>query len=210
MSLCLLLYHFAPNKVAVPLKLSDKAIIATNLGITGASALLFYHVAFDKIYSVEKLTDVPLIEVLYLPLWIVVEETIFFYLHRYLHQPGLYEKCHKWHHHFKVTSSWTSFYAHPLDQLISVVWSAMITPLIMCMLIQRGVCVVTLTTFFFGAIVTFIGSHHSVNGGSGKGDKVKALGSNHLEHHMKFNVNFGNFGYFDKIYGSFGQAKIDD
>ena len=88
----LVLFHFAPMKVQVPLNNKDIGIICMNLGITAASAVLFLHLAGDKIKPVAEIRDTPPIELLYLPLWILIEEIIFFQVHRYAHKPGIYDK----------------------------------------------------------------------------------------------------------------------
>lgn len=60
-----------------------------------------------------------------------------------------------------------------------------------------------LVLFMHAAVVTFIGSHHTVSsdgkqGGKGAGPE----GTAHLQHHLHFNVNYGNFSLFDTIAGT--------
>ena len=74
----------------------------------------------------------------------------------------------------------------------------------MCIYLPNGITAPVVTLFMHGAITTFTGSHHSVIG-----EKGHALGSDHLDHHLKFNVNFGNFGFFDKMAGSYSAAKTE-
>ncbi|GMI27068.1 hypothetical protein TeGR_g10059 [Tetraparma gracilis] len=193
LTFCLLLYHFAPQKVYVPLTNGNIFVIATNLLITGASAALFLHVARDHMKPADSFYDIPPVQLLLIPFWILADEIWFFHAHRFAHRKEVYSWCHKWHHLFKVTSAWTSFYAHPLDHLVCVIWGALTTPLLTCLYLPGGVSAPVVVLFMWGGIVTFIGSHHTVKGKGGQ-----AVAGDHLEHHQKFNVNFGNFGHFDK------------
>ena len=201
---CLIIHHFAPRKVVVPIDLTDKMIISSNLFLTGLSASVFLRIAnsYDGIYGVQSYLDVPPKELLYPLAWVTVEETSFFLIHRFLHQPGIYDKCHKMHHKFKTTSAWTSFYSHPLDQLFAILWTALGPPLLQVTLLSTPASAPVVTLWLFGAIITFTSTHHTVIGAGGH-----AEGTDHLEHHQKFNVNFGNFGFYDQRAGSYASAE---
>lgn len=82
-------------------------------------------------------------------------------------------------------------------------WTALGPPLFQLRVLEIPVCAPVVTLWLFGAIITFTVSHHTVIGAGGH-----AEGSDHLEHHQKFNVNFGNFGYYDIANGSYaGKAE---
>ena len=206
----LLLHALAPNKVIVPLSMSDWGVIATNISITAGSALVFVNIIRDDVQELNSLFEIDAKQLLYVPLWILIEEIIFFYVHRYFHSPGVYSRIwplgpgHKMHHKFKITSAWTSFYAHPVDHLFAVTWSALFPPLVQITILKHTVSIPVVTLYMFGAITTFIASHHTI---IGQDDPEIAEGTPHLQHHTRFNVNFGNFGYFDKLVGSFGTAS---
>ena len=187
----LLLHHVSPNKTAVTHDPSDVVVITVNILMTAVVALAFVHYAEAGITSVDSLMDIPLYQYLFIPLWILVDEILFFFIHRFAHRPGIYEHCHKLHHKHKITSSWTSFVAHPLDHLVAVLGAALISPFLMLRLnVQATAPIVAM--FLYGAIVTFINSHHTTVGTDGKPE-----GGDHLLHHTRFTVNYSNFGFFD-------------
>ena len=101
------------------------------------------------------------------------------------------------HHKFKVTSAWTSFYAHPIDHLVSVLCITLLVPFFQLYYLQHKIEVPIFTIYITGALSTFISSHHVKYG------QHNLHGTDHLEHHMLFNYNYGNFAFFDKIYGSY-------
>ena len=54
-------------------------------------------------------------------LYLVVTDTLIYWIHRALHVPFLYARLHKVHHSFRTTSPWASFAFHPLDAFAQAV-----------------------------------------------------------------------------------------
>eukprot|EP00048_Salpingoeca_helianthica_P015345 m.226272 g.226272 ORF g.226272 m.226272 type:complete len:272 (-) comp16911_c0_seq1:156-971(-) len=52
----------------------------------------------------------------------MVEDTLFYWIHRLLHHPKLYKHLHKQHHKFINTVSYAAEYASPIEQTISNVF----------------------------------------------------------------------------------------
>jgi len=49
----------------------------------------------------------------------MIEDTLFYWIHRGLHHPKVYGHVHKIHHEYKVTIGIASEYAHPLEFIVS-------------------------------------------------------------------------------------------
>jgi sterol desaturase/sphingolipid hydroxylase (fatty acid hydroxylase superfamily) len=49
----------------------------------------------------------------------MIEDTMFYWVHRALHHPLLYGRCHKIHHEYKTTIGIASEYAHPIEYVIA-------------------------------------------------------------------------------------------
>lgn len=204
---CLALHALSPTRTDVPLSTTERAVVATNMLLSLASALAVPWLARGGIYEVEALPEVPAVELLLVALWAGCDEVFFFAGHWLLHRKLVYKHIHKMHHKFKVTSAWTSFYAHPLDNLF-VMWAALGAPAAMMRhgWVRCSVPVVVL--FMFAAVVTFICSHHTVRQGKGKGGKAGVVaGTGHLQHHLHFNVNYGNFTMFDAWFDTLAKDK---
>lgn len=202
--LCLLIHEFWPGRAEVPLTLRQKGVMLVNVIMTYTCCWLEIEGAGDNIYAVSSWREVPwLRELVLFAFWTACNEVLFFHGHRFLHRPGLYERCHKWHHHFKITSAWTSYYSHPLDHLFLHV-CGMGVPVWM---LWHGTQMSApgLAIWLHVPTVVFTASHHSVVVDlPGRGDKrvPAAIGSKHLLHHQQFNVNYGNFTLFDQLSGT--------
>mmetsp|Transcript_20104 Transcript_20104/g.42085 ORF Transcript_20104/g.42085 Transcript_20104/m.42085 type:complete len:191 (+) Transcript_20104:1-573(+) len=177
--------------------------------MTAVSSKIYldYATKTGHLVSVSSFTEIPPHEIVYFLLFILSDEVIFFFVHKWAHTKSVYGSWwygHKMHHKFLNTSAWTSFYANPVDHFLSVLTAALLLPMLM-MTNGIDITVPTLTTFMFGAITTFVGSHHTIVGPK----KGKSYGGDHLTHHQKFVVNYGNFGYFDFLAGTYVGDKFD-
>ena len=50
----------------------------------------------------------------------LIEDTLFYWLHRLFHTPFLYKHFHKVHHRYYNPTSLVSYYFHPVDLLVGV------------------------------------------------------------------------------------------
>lgn len=55
-------------------------------------------------------------------IFLLAQETYYYWVHRWMHQPGVYERVHKWHHESIETTAWTAFSFHPLEALLQAVF----------------------------------------------------------------------------------------
>ena len=155
-------FALAPGKVDVHLTPQEWAIALTNFFGSIVAVAVFMSFAWHNVDATPNhLLDVPPHEILFLLLWAAADEVIFFFGHRFLHKPGVYEHCHKWHHKFKVTSYWTSYYSHPLDHQF-IMWAALLTPTVMLGWGGWRCSALTIGVFCYTASATFVGSHHTV------------------------------------------------
>ena len=51
-------------------------------------------------------------------LFVLAQETYYYWAHRWMHRPGVYERVHKWHHESIETTAWTAFSFHPIEGII--------------------------------------------------------------------------------------------
>ncbi len=60
------------------------------------------------------------------------QETYYYWIHRWMHRPGIYERVHKWHHESIETTAWTAFSFHPIEAVLQAAFlplAAMLIPM---------------------------------------------------------------------------------
>jgi sterol desaturase/sphingolipid hydroxylase (fatty acid hydroxylase superfamily) len=168
------------NNINIPDKIFNifKVVIFNQLFVT-----------FPLLYLVPDFTegDFLIFENFYkIPLVIIMEEILFFSIHKILHIPFFYKNIHKIHHRWNHPVGISATYAHPLEHLFSNLLPIIISSKI-AMLNYN-----TLRFFHISIIINTIIIAHS-------GFKNKFTEFHDL-HHTKFNYNFGAIGLMDKIF----------
>jgi sterol desaturase/sphingolipid hydroxylase (fatty acid hydroxylase superfamily) len=127
----------------------------------------------------------------------VLHETYYYWLHRWMHLPKVYRLVHKVHHDSHITSPWTAFSFHPLEALIQ----AAFLPLVLMIIPAHPV-----TILFLLMIMTVSGfiNHLGYEVYPEKFDrhyigKWLIGATHHARHHKQFQYNFGlYFTFWDK------------
>jgi methylsterol monooxygenase len=122
--------------------------------------------------------------------WMVVEETMFYYVHRLFHvNKKMYHHIHKMHHTWTSPISFVAIYCHPVEHILSN-----ISPLIL------GPVLCGSHLFAIGAYL-FIAQVHTLTVHSG----YWFCDDNgmHDEHHRSFNYNYGVLGVLDMLHGTY-------
>ena len=181
------MYTIDNNNLKIILNKNDYVLISINI-------LVSFYFTFLVINNIEMFNNnIQLLDLLSFIIWVVLHEIIFFYIHKFLHNPKIYKYIHKYHHKYINTNVLTSFYAHPLDH-VSVMFSFLIGPLITINYLNIIISYKILYLYIILGSLTFINSHNML--------KNNYL-SHHLIHHTKFNYNFGNYKFFDKLYNTY-------
>lgn len=94
----------------------------TSLIFTGiaVAVILAYQNGYTDIY-----TDINSYPLIWYPASIVIvlfiHETYYYWLHRWMHRPGVYRWVHKTHHDSITTSPWTAFSFHPIESTLQAI-----------------------------------------------------------------------------------------
>ncbi|ELV12310.1 fatty acid hydroxylase domain-containing protein 2 isoform X2 [Tupaia chinensis] len=133
-----------------------------------------------------------------LAIFTVIEEVLFYYVHRVLHHPAFYKKIHKKHHEWTAPIGVISLYAHPTEHVASNMLPVFAGPLLMSSHLSS-------ITIWFSLVLIITTISHC-------GYHLPFLPSPefHDYHHLKFNQCYGVLGVMDHLHGTdtmFKQTK---
>ncbi len=145
-----------------------------------------------------------------LPIWYVplsvflvlfIQDTYYYWIHRWMHIPKIYRYFHKVHHNSIHTTVWTSFSFHPLETLLQ----AAILPLIIIFLPLHGYAILAvLIIMTISATINHAGVEIYPRGKYGAWVGKIIIGATHHDvHHRKFLYNYGlYFTFWDRWMGT--------
>ncbi len=140
------------------------------------------------------------------PLWylpvsllisMLIHETYYYWLHRWMHRPAVFRLLHKVHHDSNTTSAWTAFSFHPLEGLLQ----AVILPLTIIILpMNVYVLLFQLTVMTFSSVINHLEIEtYPANFQKHFIGKWIIGATHHSLHHKQFKYNFGlYFTFWDK------------
>ena len=171
-------------------------ISALCFAFTGTIILLLWQQGFTKIY-----TDVNQFPLWWMPaslfISLLVDETYYYWVHRWMHKPAVFRKLHKIHHQSTISSPWTSFAFHPVEGMIlslPLVLTILFVPMhISVILVQLTIMTVTSVINHLDIEIYSNGFRRSFLG------KWLIGASHHALHHKQYKYNFGlYFTFWDK------------
>mmetsp|Transcript_73452 Transcript_73452/g.206256 ORF Transcript_73452/g.206256 Transcript_73452/m.206256 type:complete len:298 (+) Transcript_73452:86-979(+) len=125
--------------------------------------------------------------------YVLVDEVLFYYGHRALHHKSVYRHCHKMHHEFTAPNGLVATYCHPVEMVVSN-----LIPLFGGCIPLQSHGFTILCWVVFGVLGTQ--THHC--GYHWPWMFYDHQPSFHDFHHQKFDCNFGNITWLDKLHGT--------
>ena len=172
--------------------MSTSAIFA----IISVLTIIVWQRGFTKVYT--NIADYGL---LYLPVSLIasmlIHETYYYFLHRWMHQPHVFRLVHKTHHESKTTSAWTAFSFHPIEGFLQAI---ILPATILVLPMHMYVLLVQLTIMTFSSVINHLEIEvypswfqKTVFG------KLIIGATHHSLHHKQVKYNFGlYFTFWDK------------
>ncbi|GAB3703509.1 sterol desaturase family protein [Spirosoma flavus] len=164
--------------------------------VIASGVMVAYQSGYTKLY-----TDFGTYPLLWYPISIILvlllHETYYYWLHRWMHRPGIYRLIHKTHHDSITTSPWTAFSFHPIESVLQ----AIILP-ILIFILPLHVSAVGLILI----LMTLSGAINHLNTEIYPRDfnrhwlgKWLIGATHHSLHHSQFRFNYGlYFTFWDK------------
>ena len=131
-------------------------------------------------------------------LFLFLQDTYYYWAHRWMHNPKVYKYFHLIHHKSIHTSVWTSFSFHPLETILQ----ALFLPIVCCILPMHFYAIIAvLSIMTFSATINHAGVEIYPSGKFGKWFQSIFIGATHHDcHHTKFNYNYGlYFTFWDRV-----------
>lgn len=186
--------NYKPGQFKKEVKWST--ITALIFAFSGALTVLLWQKGFTKVY----------IDVNEYPLWwlpislfvaMILHETYYYWLHRWMHHPKIFRVVHKVHHDSNITSPWTAFSFHPLEGIFQAIFLPL---LILFLPMHLYVILVQLTIMTFSSVINHLdieiypkGFHRNFFG------RWMIGATHHSLHHKQFRYNYGlYFTFWDK------------
>lgn len=171
-------------------------VTAVIFSLAGALAVLLWQRGWIKIY-----TDINDYSLWWLPasfiISVLLHETYYYWLHRWMHQPKIFRIVHKVHHDSHITSPWTAFSFHPLEGLLQAIFLPL---LLLLMPMHLHVLILQLSFMTLSSVVNHLDiefypkkfSEHFIG-------KWLIGATHHSLHHKQYKYNFGlYFTFWDK------------
>jgi len=171
-------------------------ITALIFALSGAITVLLWQRGYIKVYN--ETTAHPL---WWLPvslfLALVLHETYYYWLHRWMHHPKIFKTVHKVHHDSNITSPWTAFSFHPIEGF----FQALFLPVLLLLIpMHLYALIIQLTIMTFSSVINHLdieiypkNFHRHFLG------RWLIGATHHSLHHKQFRYNYGlYFTFWDK------------
>ncbi|WP_020601424.1 sterol desaturase family protein [Spirosoma spitsbergense] len=164
--------------------------------LMAVAVILAYNSGYGLIY-----TDFNAYPLVWYPFSILlvlfIHETYYYWLHRWMHRPGVYKLVHKTHHDSLTTSPWTAFSFHPTESTLQAIIIPLLTFVIPLHTSAIGIILVIMTiSSAINHLNTEIYPHNFNTHWLGRW----LIGATHHSlHHTQFRFNYGlYFTFWDK------------
>ena len=171
-------------------------ITALLFSVAGTITVILWQKGYTSIY-----TEVDIYGWWYLPvsliLLMLLHETYYYWLHRWMHHPAVFRRIHKVHHDSHIASPFTAFSFHPLEGLLQAIF----LPVMLVILPMHYYAIILqLTIMTFSSVINHLDIEiypkklHHIWG------KWVIGATHHSLHHKQFKYNYGlYFTFWDKI-----------
>ncbi|WP_420460247.1 sterol desaturase family protein [Neolewinella sp.] len=127
------IFHYEVGAGAqVQREVGRSAVVSLIFAAFGISVLVLWQQEWTKLY-LELDTARDWVWLFLGPVvFLLAQETYYYWMHRWMHRPGVYERVHRWHHESIETTAWTAFSFHPTEAVLQAVFlplSVLVIPL---------------------------------------------------------------------------------
>lgn len=116
------IFHYEPEQgKKVNREIFRSMLSSLIFAVFGVAMLWLWQKGWTKIYLLPQA---------YHPVWLglgpivflACQETYYYWTHRWMHRPKVYDIVHRWHHESIETTAWTAFSFHPIEAVIQAIF----------------------------------------------------------------------------------------
>lgn len=171
-------------------------ISAICFSFTGTMLLLLWQLGYTRVY-----TDISEYPLWWLPvslfISLMIDETYYYWVHRWMHKPAVFKRLHKIHHQSTISSPWTAFAFHPVEGMLlslPLLFTLLVIPMHVSMILVQLVIMSVTSVINHLDIEVYPDSFRKNVFG-----RWLIGASHHALHHKQFKYNFGlYFTFWDK------------
>jgi sterol desaturase/sphingolipid hydroxylase (fatty acid hydroxylase superfamily) len=164
--------------------------------IAGTLTVILWQKGFTKVYTTYDLYGwwyLPVSLVMYM----LLQETYYYWSHRWMHIPSVFKLVHKVHHDSHIASPFTAFSFHPLEGLLQAIFLPI---LLMIIPIHYVVLILLLVIMTFSSVINHLDIEIYPKNSYTLWSKWVIGATHHSLHHKYFKYNFGlYFTFWDRI-----------
>ena len=163
--------------------------------VTGSITVLCWQKGFTKIYI-----EVSAADIWYMPLslamYMLLQETYYYWIHRWMHRPRIFKLVHKVHHDSRIASPFTAFSFHPLEAILQAIF----IPALLCIIpIHLYVIVVLLVIMSISSVINHLDIEIYPTQKAKLFTRWVIGASHHAQHHKQYKYNYGlYFTFWDR------------
>lgn len=164
--------------------------------LAGCLTLILWQKGDTKVYSATDLYGWWYLGVSLL-VYMVLQETYYYWLHRWMHQPAVFKLVHRVHHDSHIASPFTAFSFHPLEAILQ----ALVLPLLLLIIpIHYGVLLFLLVIMTFSSVINHLDIEIYPKNSYKFWSKWVIGATHHSIHHQYYKYNYGlYFTFWDRI-----------
>ena len=172
-------------------------VTALLFSIAGTATMILWQKGYTKVY-----TDINLYGWWYLPVSLIIfmllHETYYYWLHRWMHKPSVFKIVHKVHHDSNITSPFTAFSFHPFEGLLQAIF---LPTMLIILPIHYYVIITQLTVMTISSVINHLDIEIYPKKFNNTIPGRWFIGATHHSlHHKQFKYNYGlYFTFWDKI-----------
>lgn len=164
--------------------------------VAGTITVILWQKGDTKVYTTADLHGwwyLPLSLIIYM----LLQETYYYWIHRWMHKPAVFRIVHKIHHDSHIASPFTAFSFHPIEGLLQAIF----LPLLLVVIpIHYMVLIFLLVIMTFSSVINHLDIEIYPKNSYKIWSKWIIGASHHSLHHKFYKYNFGlYFTFWDRL-----------